>query len=73
MEDGTLAVMVPLMIRALRERSTIVNRRASVIIENMSKLVSLLACEVDLVGATGKLPSTAGRPSFSSQQYAATW
>lgn len=39
MEDGTLAVMVPLMIRALRERSTVVNRRASVIIENMSKLV----------------------------------
>jgi hypothetical protein len=39
MEDGTLAVMVPLMVRALRERSTVVNRRASVIIENMCKLV----------------------------------
>lgn len=39
MEDGCLAVMVPLMVRALRERSTVVNRRASVIIENMSKLV----------------------------------
>jgi hypothetical protein len=32
--------MVPLMVRALRERSAVVNRRASVIIENMSKLVS---------------------------------
>lgn len=39
MEDGTLAIMVPLMVRALRERSTVVNRRASVIIENMCKLV----------------------------------
>lgn len=39
MEDGCLAVMVPLMVRALRERSTTVSRRASVIIENMSKLV----------------------------------
>ena len=39
MEDATLAVMVPLMLRALRERSTVVQRRASVIIENMSKLV----------------------------------
>lgn len=39
MEDGCLAVMVPLMIRALRERSAVVQRRSSVIIENMSKLV----------------------------------
>lgn len=39
MEDGTLAVMVPLMIRALRERSAVTQRRASVVIENMSKLV----------------------------------
>ena len=44
MEDGTLAVMVPLMVRALRERSTVVNRRASVIIENMCKLVRRQAC-----------------------------
>lgn len=44
MEDGTLAVMVPLMVRALRERSTVVNRRASVIIENMCKLVRVGAC-----------------------------
>ena len=39
MEDGCLAVMVPLMIRALRDRSAVVNRRTSIIIENMSKLV----------------------------------
>eukprot|EP00887_Chlorella_sp_A99_P000212 scaffold13.g212.t1 len=38
-EDGMLAVMVPLLVRALRERSTTVKRRASVIIENMCKLV----------------------------------
>lgn len=47
MEDGTLAIMVPLMVRALRERSTVVNRRASVIIENMCKLVGaecLICC-----------------------------
>ena len=44
MEDGCLAVMVPLMIRALRERSAVVNRRASVIIENMSKLVCVCVC-----------------------------
>ena len=48
MEDGCLAVMVPLMVRALRERSTVVNRRASVIIENMSKLVSGRAIEGDV-------------------------
>ena len=39
MEDACLAVMVPLMVRALRERSTTVKRRASVIIGNMCKLV----------------------------------
>jgi elongation factor 3 len=39
MEDACLAVLVPLMVRALRERSTITKRRASIIIENMSKLV----------------------------------
>ena len=41
MEDACLAVMVPLMVRALRERSTTVKRRASVIIGNMCKLVGL--------------------------------
>lgn len=40
-EDGMLAVMVPLMVRALRERSTTVKRRATIIIENMCKLVSI--------------------------------
>jgi elongation factor 3 len=39
MEDASLAVMVPLMNRALRERSARTQRRAAVIIENMSKLV----------------------------------
>ena len=40
MEDACLAVMVPLMIRALRERSTTTKRRTAVIIGNMCKLVS---------------------------------
>jgi len=39
MEDACLAVLVPIMDRALRERSTKTQRRAAVIIENMSKLV----------------------------------
>jgi elongation factor 3 len=39
MEDASLAVLAPLMQRALRERSTKTQRRASIIIENMSKLV----------------------------------
>ena len=38
-EDGALGVMVPLLTRALRERSTTVKRRATIIIENMCKLV----------------------------------
>ena len=39
MEDASLAVLAPLMLRALRERSTKTQRRACIIIENMSKLV----------------------------------
>lgn len=39
MEDACLAVLVPLMQRALRERSAKTQRRASIIIENMGKLV----------------------------------
>lgn len=39
MEDASLAVLVPLMDRALKERSAKTQRRASVIINNMSKLV----------------------------------
>ena len=39
MEDGALAVLAPLMLRALRERSAKTQRRAAIIIENMSKLV----------------------------------
>ena len=39
MEDACLAVLVPIMDRALKERSTKTQRRAAIIIENMSKLV----------------------------------
>ena len=39
MEDACLAVLVPIMERALKERSTKTQRRAAIIIENMSKLV----------------------------------
>jgi elongation factor 3 len=43
-EDGALGVMVPLLTRALRERSTTVKRRATIIIENMCKLVGGDSC-----------------------------
>eukprot|EP00889_Picochlorum_renovo_P005637 jgi/Picre1/32667/NNA_008013.t1 len=39
MEDACMAVLVPIMDRALKERSTKTQRRACIIIENMSKLV----------------------------------
>ena len=39
MEDSSLSILAPLMLRALRERSSKTQRRASIIIENMSKLV----------------------------------
>jgi elongation factor 3 len=39
MEDACLAVLVPIMDRALKERSAKTQRRAAIIIENMSKLV----------------------------------
>lgn len=39
MEDACLAILVPIMDRALKERSAKTQRRASIIIENMSKLV----------------------------------
>lgn len=38
-EAGALAVMVPLLVKGLRERSTQVKRLTAVIIDNMSKLV----------------------------------
>jgi elongation factor 3 len=49
-EDAALAVMVPLLERALRERSTTVKRRATIIVTNMSKMVQ------DPVEATPFLP-----------------
>ncbi|KAK9839773.1 hypothetical protein WJX81_000473 [Elliptochloris bilobata] len=38
-EAPALAVMVPLLVKALRERNSVVKRKASIIINNMSKLV----------------------------------
>jgi elongation factor 3 len=38
-DSGALAVMVPLLVRGLREKTTTVKRITAVVIENMSKLV----------------------------------
>ena len=38
-ESPTLAIMVPLLLRGLRERVTAVRRKAAVITDNMAKLV----------------------------------
>ena len=38
-EGGPLAIIVPLLVRGLRERTTAIKRKAAVIIDNMAKLV----------------------------------
>eukprot|EP00996_Jenningsia_fusiforme_P006815 NODE_85_length_3392_cov_189.070894_g76_i0.p1 GENE.NODE_85_length_3392_cov_189.070894_g76_i0~~NODE_85_length_3392_cov_189.070894_g76_i0.p1 ORF type:complete len:1061 (-),score=236.14 NODE_85_length_3392_cov_189.070894_g76_i0:161-3343(-) len=38
-ESPALAIMVPLLVRALKERSTPIKRQAAIIIDNMAKLV----------------------------------
>jgi hypothetical protein len=44
-EAPTLSIMVPLLVRGLRhDNTTAIKRKASVIIENMAKLVSGVSC-----------------------------
>ena len=38
-EGGPLSIIVPLLVRGLRERATAIKRKAAVIIDNMAKLV----------------------------------
>lgn len=42
-ESPTLSIMVPLLVRGLRERVTPIKRKAAVIIDNMAKLVEVAA------------------------------
>ena len=42
-EAPPLAIIVPLLVRGLRERTTAIKRKSCVIIDNMSKLVDVPA------------------------------
>ena len=44
MESPTLAIMTPLLLRGLRERSTPVKRKTAIIIDNMAKVSYPLCC-----------------------------
>ena len=75
-EAPALSIMVPLLVRGLRERQTAIKRKSAVIIDNMSKLVdnpadaavflprSTLLPMPHLNGGLSFFDSCSGTPSF---------